>query len=151
MEIAENTQAAPIQEEPTMIQLMQKQLRLTRIMMLSSLGLVVILVAVVLTLVPSIMRTVDDTESLIVNLNKTVSQLEGLEQVMEDVTKVTEELSAADITGMLEDISLLVGSSQDTLSATRAKIDSMDMDSLNDAVADLAAIVEPLARLFGRS
>ena len=44
----------------------------------------------------------------------------------------------------------LVGQSSRALQQTTDKISRMDIESLNSAIRDLGAVVEPLADFFGR-
>lgn len=77
--------------------------------------------------------------------------------IMRSVDAVTAEVEQADISGMLKEVRALVLSAQGTLDetavgmqATLDKMESIDIETLNGAINDLAAVVEPLASLFGR-
>ncbi|MBQ0028713.1 MAG: hypothetical protein KBS96_08950 [Lachnospiraceae bacterium] len=50
----------------------------------------------------------------------------------------------------LEDVSDLAVSSQSQINGAMDKLNSIDFESLNEAIRDLQAIVEPMADLFGK-
>ena len=50
----------------------------------------------------------------------------------------------------LEDVSGFVTEGSDNLATAMQKIEGIDIDGLNEAISDLGAIVEPMARLFRR-
>lgn len=50
----------------------------------------------------------------------------------------------------LEDVSGFVTEGSDNLATAMQKIEGIDIDGLNEAISDLGAIVEPMAKLFRR-
>ncbi|NCC75336.1 MAG: hypothetical protein EOM08_02760 [Clostridia bacterium] len=68
---------------------------------------------------------------------------------IEHIETVTADLAKADWTGMVENINTLVESSQESLGQATAKIDSIDIDTLNQSIQDLSTVIGPIARLFG--
>ncbi|NCA97919.1 MAG: hypothetical protein EOM08_15945 [Clostridia bacterium] len=107
------------------LDLMKKQLLLYRLVAL-------LLVAVVMVLVLGLGTTY-------VRINRTI----------EHVETVTADLARADWTGMVENINTLVESSQESLGQATAKIDSIDIETLNQSIQDLSTVIGPIARLFG--
>lgn len=77
--------------------------------------------------------------SLFTRLNKTTRNIE----------LVTAQLADADLPAMIEHVNDLVDSSQSSVQSASRKIDSIDIEALNQSIHDLNAIIEPLARLFG--
>lgn len=81
-----------------------------------------------------------------------VSQLPGVVSGMQDVLtnlqEVTQKLTAVDFGGMINGINSLVESGQSGLEQTVEKLNSIDFDSLNKAIKNLEAVVEPLAKFF---
>ena len=70
-----------------------------------------------------------------------------LADIMEtDVLTVTPDCR---LTGMVENINILVESSQESLGQATAKIDSIDIETLNQSIQDLSTVIGPIARLFG--
>lgn len=90
--------------------------------------------------------------------------LRGIDAATEELNSVAATLNQVDFVGMSESISELTEQSKDTLNTAlgdvEASLDSMqtaldnisklDVDGLNQSIADLSAIVDPMARLFGR-
>lgn len=107
------------------LKLMKKQLRLFRFLSLF-LAIALVLLAVVLG-------------STFNKVNRTIEHIET----------VTADLARADWTGMVENINTLVESSQESLGQATAKIDSIDIETLNQSIQDLSTVIGPIARLFG--
>ena len=69
------------------------------------------------------------------------------ETVLTNLETVTEELAAADLAGVVEDVDALVVTSQEGLLEALTKVNSIDIDTLNTALEHLAKIVERLERV----
>lgn len=85
------------------------------------------------------------------------SEISGIavqaESVLTNLDTVTKELAAADLEGLVTDVNGLVITSQDGLESAMEKMNTIDLDTLNKAIEDLAKIVEPLAKvssIFGK-
>lgn len=76
--------------------------------------------------------------------------LTQMEHTLTNLEQVSEELNRLDLEGMVTNVDALVSSGQESLKQTMEKLDTIDLETLNQAVSDLARIIEPLARLFGR-
>ena len=72
------------------------------------------------------------------------------EVVLTNLETVTEELAEADISGMVAEVDTLVDSSQIGVEQALEKINAIDIDTLNKAIANLSKIVTPLAKLVER-
>ena len=95
---------------------------------------------------------------------RAVKTLGGIDAATEELNSVAATLNQVDFVGMSESISELTEQGKDTLSTAlgdvEASLDSMqtaldnisklDVDGLNQSIADLSAIVDPMARLFGK-
>ncbi|MBR4719861.1 MAG: hypothetical protein IKP31_06450 [Lachnospiraceae bacterium] len=94
------------------------------------------------------------TNTTIVEANQAISQandiLNDVQPVVDNLNTVTNDLASADITGMLEDVDSLVVSSEKNMAEALQTITDIDIQSLNDAIADLSAIVAPLSSMFRR-
>lgn len=84
-------------------------------------------------------------------LQALTAQVQGLaaqaQNVMTDLGMAAEELSKADFSGMVNQVDTLVKNSQSAVTEAVKKMDTIDIDALNKAIKDLAAIVEPLAKV----
>jgi len=69
------------------------------------------------------------------------------ETVLTNLETVTEELAAADLTSVVEDVDSLVVTSQEALLEALTKVNSIDIETLNIALEHLAKIVERLERV----
>ena len=89
----------------------------------------------------------------IVNAAGQITELaEQAKFVMDNLDVVTWELANADIGGMIENIGALTTDSQAIVEEAMSKLNAINLDALNQAIEDLANIVEPLAnftKFFG--
>jgi len=85
-------------------------------------------------------------------IQQIVSELPGLVEQMEGVLSnlqvVTDKLTAVDFGGMIEGINSLVDAGESGLQMTVDKLDTIDIDTLNKAIENLEAVVEPMAKFF---
>jgi len=77
------------------------------------------------------------------------STINKVNRTIEHIETVTADLAQADWTGMVENINTLVDSSQESLQQAATKIDSIDIETLNQSIQDLSTVIGPIARLFG--
>ncbi|MBO5129148.1 MAG: hypothetical protein J6B95_02225 [Oscillospiraceae bacterium] len=78
-------------------------------------------------------------------LNEIIGQMEV---VLGNLEQTTQQLAALDLQSMVQDVDALVATGQQSLEQTMAKLDTIDLETLNRAIKDLAAVIEPLARFF---
>ena len=110
----------------------QKRVRLGRI--LCVLALVAALFcgatfAVVFSLVPQVETVLTQVQPVLGNLEQT-----------------SQQLAALDLEGMVSNVDALVVTGQQTLQQSMEKLDTVDFDALNQAIRDLSAVIEPLAK-----
>lgn len=125
---------------------------------------IVILVAIFLFL-PQLRQESAETQAIntqvedfLIDAKRTVKELdtameelgERMDVVLANLIVVTKELMSADISGMVENIDQLVTTSQEGVEQAIAKLDAIDIDTLNKAIKDLADVVEPLANFFNK-
>ena len=72
------------------------------------------------------------------------------EVVLNNLETVTSELASVDLESMVTNMDSLVTASQDGVKQALDKINELDITSPNQAIADLSAVVKPLADFFGR-
>jgi hypothetical protein len=112
----------------------KKQLRAQRLRCLFSLvGALACVAAVVMLL-----GVLPQVEAMIAHMQTTLNNLES----------VTAQLTSMDLEGMIVNVDELVSVGRETLTETAGMLESLDMETLNRAIRDLAAVVEPLARFF---
>jgi hypothetical protein len=69
------------------------------------------------------------------------------QDVLTDLQTVTYELTQVDMAGMVSNVDSLVTSSQEAVTQATEKLEAIDIDALNSAIADLYSVVGPLADL----
>ena len=70
-----------------------------------------------------------------------------MQAVLGNLEQTTDQLAALDLVSMVSDVDTLVVTGQQSLEQTMEKLNSIDFDALNQAIEDLAAVIEPLAKL----
>ena len=71
-----------------------------------------------------------------------------MEVVLGNLEVVTKELTTVDFAGMVEGVNTLVATSQVGLEETVAKLNAIDFEALNKAIATLTQVIDPLAKFF---
>ena len=66
-----------------------------------------------------------------------------------NIQKISKDLSDANLPEMIDNMDRLVTTSESSIETAVEKLNSIDFDSLNSAIRDLANIVRPLGKLFG--
>lgn len=146
--IEQNTGAKAADSD--VVVLLKKQLFYTRVTSCAVIVLFLAILVVALTVLPGVNRAVGEAQVLIGQAERTLDALEGADEIMVNISKVTKELAEADLTGSLEEMDKLIARSQTAMELAVARIDEMDIETLNQAIRDLDAIVSPLADLFGK-
>ena len=110
------------------IRLLRKQLFYMRIQTAAGLLLTFVLLAAVLRLLPGAVRVLDQANAVLADARTAI----------------------ADLDEVSENVNELVNSGSEAVGQTMEKIEQMDIEQLNDAIADLNRVIEPLAEFFGR-
>ena len=114
----------------------RKQLVWTRIQSIFSIITGVCCVAALV----QILRVLPQLEQLILHTDVVLSNLEA----------ITQQLTALDLSEMVANINELVATSQTGVEEALQKINEINFEALNQAVEDLAAVVQPLADFVKR-
>lgn len=119
--------------------LLEKQTRVIRILGVLFACLVLSAVIFLVTLLPRLSKTIDELNAVALNSQQ-----------------ITQELSQADLDGVinsltdtLNSVQDLVDANSDTVAESLKKLETLDIDTLNQAIDSLYQVVNPLARLFG--
>ena len=67
--------------------------------------------------------------------------------VLNDLETAASELSKVDFGSMVSQVDTLTKDSQAAVEEALSKLDAIDIDTLNKAIKDLAAVVDPLAKV----
>ena len=95
-------------------------------------------------IIPQIPAIVPQITGVIPQITEVVSKMHV---VLANLEKSTSQLAQMDLSTMVTDVSELVVTGQQSLEITMEKLDSIDFASLNKAIKDLGAVVEPLAKM----
>lgn len=130
----------------------RQQLMFTKVLCL----LCAILMVCMLIMAVSISGVAKEVVSLARPLQEVAGQVTGItaqaETVMENLDSVAKALAEADLSGMAQNINALTADSQSVVTEAMEKLDTIDIETLNKAIADLADAAELLgkvSRIFG--
>lgn len=121
----------------------RQQVRWARLQCLFALAAAVCCAAVlliVLTFVPQVQQVVGQVQNLGIQAETVLTNLET----------VTSELAAVDLESMVTNVDSLVTNSQDGVKQALDKINTLDIETLNQAITDLSDVVKPLAEFFNK-
>ena len=115
-----------------------------------------ILMVCMLIMTISISGVAKEIVSLAKPMQEVAIQVMGItdqaETVMENLDSVAQALADADLSSMAENINVLAADSQTVVTEAMKKLDTIDIDTLNRAITDLADAAEILgrvSRIFG--
>ena len=111
---------------------LKKQLFVTRILAAAGCVLAAAVIAVFLLIVPPMLQIISQGQETLVEATDTLQTAQGT-----DIQTLFDENG-------------LVWQSSEALSQATEKLNRMDIESLNSAIRDLGAVVEPLAEFFGK-
>ena len=104
----------------------------------------------------SIIRTVACLLIFLVIAGSALYVLPGVKRLVDQLSIVADNLEQIDVTYMTESVTNLAVTGPESLetamrqvTAALENLNKLDIDTLNQSIADLGAIVEPMARLFG--
>ena len=104
----------------------------------------------------SIIRTVACLLIFLVIAGSALYVLPGVKKLVDQLSIVADNLEQIDVTYMTESVTNLAVTGTESLetamrqvTAALENLNKLDIDTLNQSIADLGAIVEPMARLFG--
>ena len=137
-----------MEEKNEMLELMKKieessrkQLLYTRIQCIAAL----VAVACFVGLYFLIKDFLPQISAIITEIPGVVAQMES---VLSNLELVTKELTTVDFAGMIEGVNALVATGQAGLEETVVKLNSIDFEALNKAIATLTEVIDPLAKFF---
>ena len=104
----------------------------------------------------SIIRTVACLLIFLVIAGSALYVLPGVKRLVDQLSIVADNLEQIDVTYMTESVTNLAVTGTESLetamrqvTAALENLNKLDIDTLDQSIADLGAIVEPMARLFG--
>ena len=101
-----------------------------------------------MTLAEPLQELTEQVQNLTAKADVTITDLaKEADAVMKDLGIVAEALAAADLGSIVDNINKLASESQGAVADAMKKLDTIDIETLNKAIKDLADVVEPLAKL----
>ena len=104
-----------------------------------------------LVLTMSITGAANELLALAAPLQDVMTQVQDMaleaDTVMGNLNTVTQALADADLGSMVENVNTLTSDSQTAVTEAIEKLDTIDIETLNKAIQDLADVVEPLAKV----
>ena len=101
-----------------------------------------------MTLAEPLQELTEQVQNLTAKADVTITDLaKEADAVMKDLGIVAEALAAADLGSIVDNINNLASESQGAVADAMKKLDTIDIETLNKAIKDLADVVEPLAKL----
>lgn len=82
--------------------------------------------------------------SLVPQVNTVLAQTQT---VLGNLETTSQQLAALDLESMVANVDTLVASGQESLEQSMDKLNSIDFDTLNQAIQDLSDVIQPLAKL----
>ena len=82
--------------------------------------------------------------SLVPQVNAVLAQSQT---VLGNLETTSRQLAALDLESMVANVDTLVASGQESLEQSMDKLNSIDFDTLNQAIQDLSDVIQPLAKL----
>ena len=134
--------------------LLKKQNRLNRLIVLMLAVMVAALVitcVVVVQNVNQISQTMVKVDQIVDDISVPTAELAEVDwnEITTELETITRELSTVDWEKLSTDIGETAVQAQESMKVAGEAVEAMDIETLNEAIADLKAIVEPLAKLFG--
>ena len=84
----------------------------------------------------------------LMTLAQPLQELAGeADTIMADLGVVAESLAEADLGSIVENVNMLASESQSAVAGAMKQLDAIDIDMLNQAIRDLADVVEPRAKI----
>lgn len=119
--------------EEKYIKLLEKQNKLTTAIAVMIAAICAFVVIAGAVLIPRVNRTLSDAN-----------------QAIEALNQVTASIDTDELSGLVTDTRTLVNTSNEGMLDAMERIEAIDIDTLNAAIEDLHAVIEPIAKLFGR-
>ena len=136
--------------------LLKKQNRLNRLIVLMLAIMVAALVTtcvIVVKNVNQISQTVVKVDQIVDDISVPTAELANVDwnEITAELETITKELSTVDWNKLSTDIGETAVQAQESMKIAGDAVEAMDIETLNEAIRDLKAIVEPLAKLFGKA
>ena len=132
-----------MEENKEILELLRKIDRTNRVKMITNIILCVLMLAAAVSCV-CICAAVFDLMPQVSGI------LDQMQTILGDLEKTSASLAQLDLSSMVTDVDALVVYAQESLAAAMEKLNTIDLETLNQAIRDLAEIIEPMANFVRR-
>ena len=142
-----------MEENKETLELLRKIERSSRIQIYSGYvrtGLMLVCAVCMAALVVMVFRLMPQINEILAQAQHAFNQVGT---VLDYLEQTSYQLSQVDLQGVVSNVDGLVTTGQQSLEASMEKLNGVDFEALNKAIKDLAAVIEPLAKMtkvFGR-
>ena len=137
-----------MEENKELLELLQKiekanrqQVKLTRLVCIFALAAALCCICT-LGLVYQVLPQIT---GILPQINSVVTQMQT---VLGNLETATAQQSVVDFSGMISDVEALVVTAQESLEQTMRNLNTIDFQTLNQAIDDLSKVVEPMSKLM---
>lgn len=113
-----------------------------KLTMIACAALGVIFAVALVILVPKAIITLNQVNDLTDQANESLAEVDGLVS--------TADTTLQDIDTMVNNANGIVLDNSENITAAVEKLSNIDFEGLNESIEDLHAIIEPIAKLFGK-
>ena len=125
----------------------RRQLFHARVRTLTSTVTAGAIVICLIAVVPTALRTANQANAVMAQANTIMEQASETITFANAAIESITEMSGA-ITDMGENMDTFITENAESVAAVMAKIEAVDFEGLNNAIEDLGAVIEPLAKFF---
>lgn len=111
-------------------------------------GMFLVFVVTAMLLIPHILNILQETEVTIAKVEAELDQLSKVEKIIDDMSVMSQDLLDADIPGLIKDTKALVEDSSVGITDAVAKLESINIEGLNEAISDLNLVAGKMSKLF---
>jgi len=130
----------------------KKQYRMSQISAAACVLMLIVVLACAVVLMPKVLHLFDQVDAITQKVDVVFEEIDTLYDqisvVMKDLESITSGL-ADTLPEMMTNLDTLMETSSEGITEAIDKVSSIDIKTLNNAIADLQAIVEPISKLFG--
>lgn len=120
----------------------RKQLFYTRILAFALCGLLAAVVIALCIVVPPAVRTINNVDTAVVGATNTLSKAD---EALDNINTMSVEVTLAS-----KQMNEFIETNSESVTQSMQKLQNVDFEGLNNAISDLEAVVEPMAKLFGK-
>lgn len=111
-------------------------------------GMFLVALVSAILIVPHVLTILKDTEVTLARVEAELDQFSKIEKIIDDMSIMSKDLLEADIPGLITDTKVLVEDSGEGITDAVSKLDSIDINGLNEAIADLNKAANAMGKIL---